>query len=647
MRKFFQIYSTRINYLTITVFMFSLIILSSFFRIQIINKNEIKQKVAEKGYKTIDVYGKRGKILDSNNNPLSESIIKYNFWVNTKKSFDKNKIIELFSANFNKPDSHYTQILNRKSSSIKLEKDVLYLESKNILEQIDNIEGLKVTRKSKRYYPHNSLACQTLGYVDMNGDGRGGIEGNFNTILSGDTVKISMRKGAKGKYYKQNVHKNKIDGNNIQLTIDIEIQKILQEELIKTFTQTKSKSANGIILDPYTGDIIAMASIPDFNPNKYYKYDIENYKNKVISDSYEPGSTFKIIPVLASLKNDENSLNKKYYCENGSYNLTKKNKLHDHEPHDTLSLENIFVYSSNIGISKTVSDLESLDIYKLCKNFGFGSKTGLPFVNESKGKLRDLNDWSKTSKTYISIGQEIGITNMQLALAYCAIANGGYLLRPNIIKSINQDEEKIYARSITPIRQVMTNKESKKILNILNEVVDFGTAKNLDLKGYKIGGKTGTAQKFINGEYSKNKFISSFASIFPINKPKYILIVSIDSPYYGKHWANESAVPLSKNIISRIIIDDNSLHHKSNTILASNKQKIKQKQFETSLYTKEKSDGKVPNLKGKSLREALEISNSIGIKLEPNNLSGKIIWQSIKPGTKISDSAICKVRLSI
>ena len=650
MRKFFQIYSKRINYLTIGIFSFSFIVLSLFFNIQIIKQEEIKKKVATKGYRLTNIYGKRGEITDTKNNILSESITKYDFWVNTKKPFDQYKIARLLSENFNKPDSHYTKLLEKKSNSIKLEKDILFLESKKILDNLDDIQGLNYTKKNKRFYPNNYLACQTLGYVDFDGNGKGGIEGNFNTILSGDTIQVKLRKGAKGKYYNQilNFQEN-INGSNIQLTLDIELQKILQEELEKATLKTKSKSANGIILNPFTGDILAMASIPHFNPNRYYEYDIQNYKNHVISDAYEPGSTFKIIPMLASLDNN-NSLNEKYYCENGVFNLTSKNKLHDHEPHDSLTIKEIFIHSSNIGISKTVNNLSNIDIYKLCKNFGFGSKTGLPFKNESKGKLRSLKNWSKTSKTYVSIGQEVGVTNMQLALAYCAIANGGYLLKPNIIKTIKNNDQIIYNRKIEPIRKVINSENSKTILTMLNEVVNLGTAKSLDLNGYKIGGKTGTAQKFINGGYSKNEFISSFTSIFPIDRPKYVMVVSIDSPIYGKHWSNESAVPLSKNIISRIIVNDNYLYDNNKTaILAANKETKNQKNnsYNAIIYTRNIQQDKTPNFRGKSLREALKISNLVGLKLQPDKLSGKIIWQSIKPGTKISDEKICKVKMSI
>tara|TARA_Y100000590_G_scaffold265745_1_gene298508 strand:+ start:2293 stop:4233 length:1941 start_codon:yes stop_codon:yes gene_type:complete len=645
MRKFFQLYSTRIDRLSLTIVLFSFILLFSFFRIQVIDNVEIKNIVQNKAFKTSNIYGKRGRILDRNYNQLSATINKYDFWVNTNDLFDKEKIISLFSSTFNKPDSIYRKKLSKKSNYIKLEKNILFSNCEKILLEINEVKGLRSDKKSKRFYPYNNLACQTLGYINLDGQAIGGIEENLNTLLSGDTTSIQLRKGAKGKYYKQdNINHDSINGNDVVLTIDIEIQNILQNELLKAVNETSAKSANGIIMDPFTGDILAIASIPDFNPNNYFDYNIANFKNRTVTDSYEPGSTFKIIPLIASF--DNYNLNKKYYCENGMYRLTSGKKLHDHEPHDSLSIKEIFIHSSNIGISKIVDKIDYKNIYKICRNLGFGSKTGLPFKNESKGKLREINTWSKTSKTYISIGQEIGITNIQLAQAYSAIANGGYLIKPHIIKSIKENHNYTYNRKINPLRQVVSKKTSIEILKILKEVVDKGTAKNLNLRGYDIGGKTGTAQKYIDDEYSKNNFIASFASIFPTNSPEYVIIISIDSPEYGKHWANESAVPVSRNIINRIMIKNG--HLINNSILLNNKKIIdKERTIKTNTYIKNSNKiDIIPNLKGKTLRDALLLANSKGIELDPIGISGKIIWQSIKPGSKINDKTICKVKLS-
>ena len=659
MRKFFQIYSTRINNLTGVILSFSIILLCFFYKIQIIEKSEIKKTVYKKGYKEIEIYGNRGQILDIKNRKLSESINKYSFWINTKKDFDYNTIVKQFSSNFNKPDTFYKKILTTKSNYVTIEKNVLFLDCKNILRDIKNIKGLNVKKESKRFYPYNNLASQTIGYVDMNGLGQSGIEGNFNTILSGDTISTKYKKGAKGKYYNNSISETNINGQDIRLTIDIDIQQILQEELNRTLIKTQSKSANGIIINPYTGDIIAISSVPDFNPNEYYLYDLQNFKNRVIADSYEPGSTFKIVPLLASLKKDTNALKKKYYCENGTYKLSNRINLHDHNPHDTLTAKEIFVHSSNIGISKIVNNLNNKDIFRLCKNLGFGSKTGIPFRNESAGKLRDLNNWSNTSKTYISIGQEIGVTNLQLALAYSAIANGGYLLKPHIIKKIHSNEHP-YSRAIEPIRRVFDSLESKEVLESLSKVVQLGTAKNLNLKGYRVGGKTGTAQKYLNDKYSDNEFIASFASIFPLDDPKYVIIVSLDSPYYGTHWANESAVPLTKNIINRIIINDSYLYTKKNigennsshseiVKVPNDKKTIKSDKsiYKTNIYTKNDPQNIVPNLKGKHIKEALKIANLSGFELILEGSGSIIIWQSLKAGSKLKKSNTCKVKLSI
>ena len=653
MRKFFQLYSRNINRLSIGIYLFSLILIVKIFKIQIVEKNTFQNHVSKIGYKTVNKYGTRGEILDKNEHILSQTITKYTFWINTNKKYDEELILNLFSSNFNKPDSTYRKKLNKKANYVIIEKNILHSDCKNILKRVNEIEGLEYTKNNKRFYPYNNLASQTLGFVNEDGFGQNGIEESLNTILSGDTIQTKLKKGLKGQFFDNNKINN-LNGKNVQLTIDIEIQQILQDELYKTYKETKAKSANGIIIDPFTGDIISIASIPDYNPNNYSDYQLENFKNRAITDSYEPGSTFKIVPIIAAYE-DNLSPNKKYFCENGEFYLNNGKKLNDHEEHDSLTVNEIFIHSSNIGISKIIQDIDNKEIYKLCKSLGFGSNTGLPLKSESKGILRNLNNWSKCSKTYISIGQEIGVTNIQLATAYSAVANGGYLLKPHIVKNISKNDSIIYKREIEPLRQVFNKEISNEILSSLGDVVIKGTAKNLNLNGYKIGGKTGTAQKFNDGEYSKNEFVSSFASIFPIDKPKYVMIISIDSPEYGKHWSNESAVPTAKKIINRIIVNDKSFFNDPSILLAKNKiikktnesinKKNKIKKY--SSYSKEITNETMPNLRGKTLKEAISLASQNGIMLKPNTLKGKVVWQSLKPGIKTKKDQICEVRMSI
>ncbi len=648
MRRFFKYHNIRINRLSFFIVLFNIFLLIIFFKIQILDNSNYEKIVNSKGWKNKTIFGKRGKILDANGKSLAISISKYDFWVNTNQDFNKNKISILLSETFNKPIDYYIEKLNRKSNYVLLERNCLYLEASNILEEINSIEGLRYNEKNNRFYPYNNLACQVLGYVNLEGKGVYGIEENFNNILSGDTSKIKLKKALKGKYLKHN-EKNNINGYEISLTIDVDYQKILDEEIKKVLESTNALSANGLIINPNTGDIIAMSSMPDFDPNNYFNYNIKNYSNRVICDSYEPGSTFKIVALSQALESNKYTLKDSIHCDEGKHRLSNNKILTDHEPHGMLSLLDIFAYSSNIGTAKLINSFNNIEYYELCKKFGFGNKTGIPFKSESSGKIRSIDNWSKTSKNYISIGQEISATSLQIALAYCAIANGGYLMKPHIIKEIKDRDNLIYKRDVKPIRHTISNNTSNTILEAMEKVVSYGTAKEIGLSGYKIGGKTGTAQKFINNSYSSNQFVSSFVSIYPTTKPDYVIYISIDSPDYGYHWANESAVPATKEIIKRIIIIDGTSENRQSTLLSNStttNKRIRNKYIHNEVNHNDKNNS-VPNFKGKTFKEALRIANIKGLTLSPDAISGKIIWQSIQPGKTFENNEICELKLKL
>jgi cell division protein FtsI/penicillin-binding protein 2 len=276
------------------------------------------------------------------------------------------------------------------------------------------------------------------------------------------------------------------------------------------------------------------------------------------------------------------------------------------------------------------------------KKFGLGNKTYLPLNNESGGKIRSISEWSRTSKNYISIGQEIALTNLQLAIAYCTIANGGYMIKPKIIKKIVKNEDISYINKTTKIRKVLDKEIANNILKTLKLVVSDGTAKSINLIGYNIAGKTGTAQKFENGTYSK--FIATFASIFPTNNPEFVMIVSIDEPAHGKHWANLSAVPTSREIIKRMIILNKDFHNKTsdkfyvNTTIDSTYNIINNQTV---------TFGEIPDFRGMSLRESFRVAEVIGLKLNPKGVSGTVLNQSIPPGTRLKPNMICKITMKI
>lgn len=264
--KYFEMYSKRINNLNVIIICISLYILSNFFYLQIFNHPELSSQIKKDSIKTRTSIGERGKILDRNKNELAVTTNKYDFWVNTYKKFDKEKIASLFTEVFNKDKNYYLSELKKQSNYLIIEKNVSNEEAYLILNKIKKIKGLRYNKRSNRFYKYNKFGSQVIGYVDNSGNGIIGIEGELNNILNGDTVKIKLKKGAKGKYYEEDfLNSHNFSGYDIDLTIDINLQKTLQEELRKAVNDNNSISANGLIVNPKNGEILAMASIPDFN----------------------------------------------------------------------------------------------------------------------------------------------------------------------------------------------------------------------------------------------------------------------------------------------------------------------------------------------------------------------------------------------
>ena len=657
MNSLYSQYRTRIQFLVGIIGILSLVLLGEIFSIQVIHGDEYSIVVGE----TTLVYrveeGNRGSIFDRNGVELAQTIKKYDFWVNTNESFDKDRIISLFSQVFNEPPSTYLNLLTSKGNYVVLERNIPAPIAEPIIDEIRYINGLQADASIKRYYPQHHFASQVLGYVDKNNMGQFGVESQFNIDLQGSKGRVAYNRSASGKLTKAMTVDQPIivDGHHIELTLDIELQSILQSELKKSVIRTLAKTANGIILDPHTGEILAMATYPDFDPNNYQRYPIESYKNRTIADAYEPGSTFKIINTAAALESGFISASDTFYCENGEYRLPHGKIVHDHESHKNMSVEDIFIHSSNIGIMKMAEILGDNTIYDTSRKFGFGMTSGIRLPGETPGKLRTLKQWSGISGRMVSIGQEISSSTLQIAMAYSTIANGGFLVKPYIVKSVgdsNMDND--YPKVL---RKIISPETSEEILSMLEQVVVAGTGTKAYIPGFRVGGKTGTAEKFIDGSYSKREFISSFASIFPIDDPKYVCVVSVDSPKYGFHWGNETAAPVVRGVYSRIIndiveplpFDDwrDPIQFETTPFLAVAENIIEPvlPVLSTKRSQKINNQEQVPNFMGKTLKQALIIGKGVGLSIDNVGFSGRVVWQSPRPGTDLKSCHSCKIKL--
>jgi cell division protein FtsI/penicillin-binding protein 2 len=408
-----------------------------------------------------------------------------------------------------------------------------------------------------RVYPNQSLAAHVLGYVGS-GDageviGRNGIELSMESKLAGvggwRRTEIDNRRREIVAYRDQDVEPR--DGLNVVLTIDSGLQYIVETELAEAMRKHTPISASAIMVRPRTGEILAMATFPNFDPNRPGAYSMDALRNRVISDIAEPGSTFKIVVVSGALNDNIVKLSDHFHCENGRF-LYAGRVLHDHDPYGVLSVESIITKSSNIGSAKIGIRMGQERLYEYVKDFGFGIRTGLPLPGEVSGIVHPIKSWSKVSIAQIPMGHGIAATPLQMVMAMSAIANDGRLMRPMLIDRLEDAAGNIVAKfEPQVVREAVTSTAARQMVAALKTVVEEGgTAAKAKLDHYTAAGKTGTAQKVENGVYVKGKYFSSFIGFFPADNPELCISIVLDEPKQG-YYGGQTAAPFFKTIAER------------------------------------------------------------------------------------------------
>ena len=659
MTRTYKKYKVRINVIIASAIFSWLCLSLRLFQIQILNGAEYKSAVLLQSQIKHVKIPERGNFFDRDNRPLSRNIFHYTLSANPKQVNDRIGLAKEISAITNKPIKEYLEKFNSRASFEYLERNLKRKQIENF--NSSKYKGIRIKKKSRRFYPHNKIAAQLIGYTNADNQGISGLEKYFEDQLKGEQGWIYKTKGLSGKIQHKSgmPFKKPINGNNIQLTIDLEYQSILEEELFKRQLETDAVSATGIILNPQNGEILAIASTPGFNNNLYNKSDPINHRIKAITDQFEPGSTYKVVSAISALYNNKIYPNQEFNCENGEYQYYNV-PIRDHEKRSMLSASQIIQHSSNIGIIKIIEKVGPKILYNTSRDFGFGSKTGIKLDGEVKGKLKPFVKWSAVSLGQIAMGHEVGVTAIQLAMAYCAIANGGYLLQPKLIRQvINSENLPVQVEKPTIIRKIADEKTMLEIKKMLRDVILDGTGINAEISGWKVAGKTGTAQKWINGKYSNNKFISNFVGFFPAEDPQLLSLIIIDEPKQPYHWGGQGAAIAFKKVMKRIINMDDSIsppdlekQRKNFKILNASKNEIvkfdiKEKDnllLELSAKARPSNKVKIPELRGLSMRRAMSTLNKKGIVSHMTG-SGKVAWQSPKPGTLVQTGTICKVGL--
>jgi len=524
----------------------------------------LSQKAANQYEVSCRSYGKRGTIYDTNIKELAISIDVASIAAYPPKIKNAQATAKSLSRVLK---------INRKSLVKKLasNKKFVWIKRKATPKEAEAVRNLKIAgidfmSEHKRFYPNKTLAAQMLGFTDIDDHGLEGIEFYYNSYLQGAASKYTVLKDALGRSFDaEKTTGLNYSGNNLILTIDSVIEYIMEKALEEAVTKFSAKSGMAIVMAPKTGAILALAHYPFFNPNAINDFNKKIWRNRIITDPFEPGSTMKIFAAAAAIESGSSSPNSIFYCENGAYKIGK-HVIHDTHKHGWLSLQQIIKHSSNIGTVKFSEITGSESLYKTLRDFGFGAKTEIDCPGETAGSMASYRRWTKIDTGTISFGQGISVSALQLITATSAIANKGVLMKPYIVQAITDQNGRLI-KSFGPrkVRRVLSEKTARTLAGIMKTVItEGGTGVNAALEGYSVCGKTGTAQKIgEKGKYTDGKYISSFVGFLPEKMPKAVILVVINEPE-KQHYGSIVAAPTFKKVASKII-DYMNIRPKSKT----------------------------------------------------------------------------------
>jgi len=631
--------------------------------LQIIRSDELSYFAKRQQTNMQTVKAERGFIYDRNDVLLVYNRNVYSFYVDLRMlpKSEKNKLATVLSRTTGKTKNYYLNLMKASGKTICLEKKIPFEKSLNLFEYKN--PAFFYVEEPASVFHYGSLASHILGYVDNDYSGVNGISKSFDEVLRGKDGYRLVERDAMGEIISISETETKptVPGDDIYLTIDKRYQVIVEEELRNSLKQTGGESATCIVMNPNNGEILTLANVEDYDPNYYWKYDDFSRKNRAITDSYEPGSTFKAFTFAALYEEKICDENEKVNTENGVYKY-KNHYIRDSHKYEWLTARQVLEESSNIGTAKLVQRIGDEKYYEYIRSFGFGTYTLVSLPGEVTGKLVDISQWSAQTKTYMSFGYNISVTPLQLTNAFCALVNGGILYRPQIVKRhVNKNGNIIEENSPFVVRRVISENTSAKIRKILQGAVEHGTGEQARIDSLSVGGKTGTSKLVINGKYSDSQYYSSFVGFYPVEKPEIVCYVLINKPK-GEYYGGLVSAPIFKNIVKRIHALDNRIMNKQipNTEIKTteNLNTINGYEFAgqdflenekmnepKNVFISSSNKNTMPDLRGKTIKEAVQILNEKGIRWSLSG-TGVVVEQSIAPGELIKSKKTCSLNCS-
>ena len=642
-------------------------------QLQVNRHEELTARARNQQVGAMDIGPSRGEVLDRQGRELARSIDTESFFADPREIPNPEdaarRIAAITGADRAELADRLTEAKNSNKKFVWIVRR-LDIQSANKIDQL-NLDGIYSRKEPKRYYPNDSLAAHVLGFVGTDEIGLSGVEEYYNEKIRGEAGKVYLERDRERRAF-ESYEVQPRPGQTVVLTIDQTIQYRTEQALSAAVDRSHAKSGTAIVMDPRTGEILALANAPTFDPNQPGRVSPAERTNGAVQNIYEPGSTFKIVAFSAAIEKGLVKPDDKIDCQMGQIVVAGR-VIHDHRPFGVLTVADALAQSSDVGAIKLGLLAGNETMYDYIKRLGFGARTGVDLAGESPGILRPVNRWQPSSIGSIAMGQEVGVTPLQMATAYCALANGGTLVKPHLLRELRGPDGNVIFQANPETRPALKPETTEALRGMFEGVTLHGTARKAQLDGYTAAGKTGTAQKVDprTHAYSATKFIGSFVGFAPVNNPAVVIIVVIDEPL-GSYHGGDVAAPVFREIAEQVLPElgvTPDVEYKSeatqiakisrtdSTRINGDPLQVEQRQAslpkiaaqsfngqasEIVLAVASKRAALMPDLHGQSVRDVARTCLQLGLRFEARG-EGHAIRQSPMPGAEVDAGAIVTV----
>ena len=667
------IFEHRLLVVYVMVLGWSVLILVRLLDLQVFKAEAYRDVAAQQGSGFRKLIGRRGEVFDRQLRELAVSLPVKSLSVNPRHIENPSEVTRRLAPLLGMEEE---QIFDR----LKADRVHVYLkrrldpEVSEAIREMD-LKGIYLESESKRFYPAKELAGQILGFVGTDGHAWNGLELEYNANLRGTPDQIELSLDARRRSFGSQRSPRSTAGDSLILSLDSTIQFAAEQALRNAIESSQALNGSAIVMNPQNGEILAMASYPPFDPNLSNTDQARNQRNLAIQDEYEPGSTFKVVTIAAVLNEGLAELNEKVNCQVGTLRLAGKVYREATHSYGQLEVREVLAKSSNVGTIKLALRLGNQRLHDYIKRFGFGEPTGIDLPFEADGRVRPTSEWSKISIGALAIGQELSVTALQMLRAVSVIANGGYLVEPRVVRRILSPDGQLIAAPETVRRRVISEETARQIREAMSHTVEHGTGSRARLSGFSGGGKTGTAQKFVGGGYSKTKYVASYIGFAPLEKPVLASIVVVNEPV-GDYYGGLVAAPVFKEVMERALIKLGVPRDRPDSVQKASSRRqlepgrargVSQKRdlsmeglretvevlvgkgpggvSEDAVVTRVTGGFDLPDFEGLSLREVATVTARHGLNLSYTG-EGRVVWQRPAPRTLVSSGTVCEVVLS-